>query len=125
MSDEVIKRDTIQEGALNEVPEMYLSPTNTPSPSRLKQINVYSNLPYIAEYFEGGYQGISPVVINFKGTYKNPPLVLGLIKNSSGVARKYTVNTDANTSIGKNSCNVYLSSGETYRLRVYNLDISE
>lgn len=125
MSDEVIKRDTISEGALNEVPEMYTSPTNTPSPSRLKDIDVYNNLPYIAEYFEGAYQGISPVTIYFKGTYKTAPLVLGLIKNSAGVARKYTANTDINTQVNKTTCKVYLSEGERYKLRVYNLDISE
>lgn len=124
--------NTIKEGKLNNRPTFYRSLTKNMTISRLRDLDVKVNLPYITEYLEATAT-LETVTIKFKETYKKIPLVLGLFIHSELGQEVCQPIFPDNTwmfveqdkvTIGKVGGNE-LEAGDRVKLRVYNLDLYE
>lgn len=120
----------IDAGKLNDKPGFYKSLTNNATISRLRGLDVKTNMPYIVEFLEGT-ANLEFLTLKFTQKYKQVPLVLGLIERSD-LGQRVTIPIQPDNTwmfvsltevrIGKTGGNE-LKTGDRVRLRVYNLDM--
>jgi hypothetical protein len=127
---EVVNQESIQEGKLNEIPDFYRSLTKNMTLSRLKNLSVKTNMPFVTEFISGQVT-LTTLTLRFQQKYKQIPLVLGLIRRSD-LGQRVTIPIQPDNTwmfveksqvvIGKVGGNE-LQSGDIVKLRVYSLDL--
>lgn len=117
-------RKHLKEGELDKVPEFYKNLAGGPKAGRLRSLNVKLQSPYIIKFISGKIIS-EPQTVDFGTTFKNIPLVVGLLKKTTGLTvpiypnNFFFTTTESNIVFNGN----FTAIGDQYKLRIYNLDI--